>query len=178
MRPMSPRIKCKRDAVCHKLKWYHDDVNVILNMVTYCVSILIVVYHCQWVSYPAWNSHVAKRIPVELMICFYHCARGKPRARFTIRVSPFTQKPIACRLQFWYAWLHGWGIRVLPQGLDSVLLYGTWPQCCWATGFVFRCWDSHSCFHRHTFHSLSVWCVLILFEEGGCQPSRLDKRWG
>ena len=131
MRSIFPRIKCKRDAVCHKLKWYQDDENVILNMVTYCVSILTVINHYRWVSGPAWNSHVAKRIPVELLICFYYCARGKPRVQFTIRVSPFTQKPIACKpavLVCMTPWMRNWslasraGLSVTVRHVATVLL--------------------------------------------------------
>lgn len=45
-------------------------------------------------------------------------------------------------------------------------------------GLFSCCWDSHFCFHRRVLHSLSVWCVLILCKEGGCQQPRLGKGWG
>lgn len=41
-----PRIKCKWDVVCYKLKIYkyNNGVNAILNLVTYFDSILTVIY--------------------------------------------------------------------------------------------------------------------------------------
>lgn len=118
--------------------------------------------------------HTVVRVFLKLVL-LSHYVWGISTVQPMLRVSSFTLKPVACKpviLVCMTPWMRNWS---LASGSGSVLLYDTWPQGYWATGFVFPLLSFPLCFPRSMLHSLSVWCVLILFQKACCQQARLSK---
>lgn len=113
-------------------------------------------------------------IPAELIVHFYLCVWGKPTVQSEFPLSLWS---------LWHAsllilvcmtpWMRNWrlasrvGLSVTVWHMAAVLL---------GNRVCFLRWDSHLCLHSRVLHSWSVWCVLILCEEGGCQQPRNGKR--
>lgn len=173
-----PTITCKSDVVTCRWKWYNVDVKSIIHTTTCFIPVHTVIYNVSVHGLRhSWNSHVVVRIRVERMACFYLCVWGKPAVQVTVGVSSFTQKPMACKpviLECMTPWVRNWslasrtGLSVTVRHMATALLGNK--------GLFSHCWDPHLCFPRRVLHSWSVWRVLILFEESGCQQPKHGKR--
>lgn len=152
---------------------------LLITMIMYFVSILTVIYH---VSVNGSASSLKQSCGNENCVWSHGqflllCVR---KAHGIIHNQSFLFHSEAYGMQACDSGMHD----SMDEELESC--FKGWARCyCKAHGHTVAgqrdlfscCWDSHYCFHRCMLHSLSVWCVLILFKEGGCQQPRLGK-WG
>lgn len=175
---LSPTITYKSDVVTCRQKWCNVDVIIYYSN----GKMLHTCPHCNLKRISTWAASFLEQSRSSENLSWMHSLILPPRvrkARHTSHSWSFLFHSEAYGMQACNSGMHD------SMGEELESCFKDWAQrYCTARGHTVagkqglfsRCWDSHFCFPRRVFHSWSVRCVLILFEEGGCQQPRHGKR--
>lgn len=153
------------------MKWYNVDVKSIIHTATcFCTC-----SHCNLQCISTWpasfleQSRSGENWAERIWPVFTSACEESPRTSHSWSFLFHSEAYGMCL----YSGMHDSMGEELEsaQGLGSVLLYAHGHSVA-KQGLASHCWDPHLCFPRRVLHSWSVWRVLILFEESGCQQTQ------